>query len=189
MMPIASGLSAATRSDHFGQCRRGDLREGEIVLNAEMTLRVAGDAQRGVIGDNALLYGVDVGSHQAKALDPGRGENLVQCQHGRAGWDSGRGLDPLAQAAVGVKTEPPGGGAVPSDGVDFGVGQKFGGGQDRAIVELGQGVTGQSDLGHAEAGKVDRDIGHGCEHRRRDRLQRGVGRRGQHAKADRSGHA
>lgn len=66
--------------------------------------------------------------------------------------------------------------------------EEFGRAQDLAVVELAERLLGERDFGNLEAGEMRGDIGQAGQHRHRDRLKHGVGRRGQHAETNASCH-
>jgi hypothetical protein len=130
----------------------------------------------------------DVGRHQAESLDPGDAEDLVEGED-RCGRGTPRLLaDTPAQPLVGIEAQPTGRGAVPGDHVHPGVGQEPRGFQDRAVVELLEGLFPEGYLDYPEAAEMGRDLVQAGDHGAGHRLQHGIRRWCQHSQEDAFSH-
>ncbi len=151
---------------HVADLVGADLREGEVVLLAQVPLGDAREARCLVVAHDGRLHVVEVRGHEAEARDAGLREDLVQREHGRARADAGRLRDPAAQPLVRLESEPSGRRAVPADDVDLGVGEKLRRAKDLAVVELAERGARQRDLRDLEAAEVRARLGNSGDHPR-----------------------
>ncbi len=149
-----------------------------------MPLGHAIEASGLVIVQNAGLDIVCIGRYQAKFANAMAAEQFVVGQDGSGGGCAGVFGYAGAECLVIVKTKPAGRGAVPRDGMTFGVGQQIGGIQELSMIELCQAFVGERDLGHFEAAEMRRDLGQAVQHGHGRRFQYCVRRRRQHTQND-----